>query len=115
MHRDLDDGDDDLASAGALRAAWRAEEAEWSRAALERWQHEQTLVDVLRECMHRGDTVAVRFAAHTFTGVVTVGRRRHRSRRRAGRCVDVRVDARCPPSSASCVGAAAAVPGATRR
>ena len=92
MHPD----DDDLWSAGALRAAWRDEEAEWSRAALERWQHEQTLVDVLRECMYRGDTVAVRFAAHTFTGVLTsVGDDVARIAAPDG-AVDVRVTARLP-------------------
>jgi hypothetical protein len=61
----------DLATAGELRAEWRAEEAEWSRAALERWEHDRTLVDVLRDCMHRGDVVALTFATVTFTGVVT--------------------------------------------
>jgi hypothetical protein len=91
-----DERDDDGSSAGALRAAWRAEDAEWSRAALERWQHEQTLVDVVRECMYRGDTVAVRFAAHTFTGVVTsVGDDVVRIAAPDG-AVDVRVTPRMP-------------------
>jgi hypothetical protein len=63
--------DADLAAAGAWRAEWRADEAHWSRAALERWEHDRTLVDVLRDCMHRGDVVALTFATVTFTGVVT--------------------------------------------
>jgi len=62
--------DVDLPAAGALRAAWRAEEAEWSRAALERWEHDRTLADVLRDCMHRGDTVAVDVDAQVFAGAV---------------------------------------------
>ena len=60
----------DLATAAALRAEWRAEEAEWSRAARERWEHGRSLVDVLRDCMHRGDTVAVEVGPLTFTGTV---------------------------------------------
>jgi Mrp family chromosome partitioning ATPase len=62
--------DADLARAGALRAAWRADEEDWSRAALERWEHGRTLVDALRESMHRGDTVAIVFASVTFTGTI---------------------------------------------
>jgi hypothetical protein len=67
------DGIDDegLAAAAGLRAQWRAEEEQWTRAALERWEHDRTLLDVLRACMHRGDTVALAFADRTFTGVVT--------------------------------------------
>jgi hypothetical protein len=63
--------DADLAMAAALRAEWRAEEHEWTRAALERWEHDQTLADVLRACMHRGDTVAMEFRGHSFVGRVT--------------------------------------------
>jgi hypothetical protein len=64
------EGELDLATAAALRAEWRAEEAEWSRAARERWEHGRSLVDVLRDCMHRGDTVALEVALLTFTGTV---------------------------------------------
>jgi hypothetical protein len=63
--------DADLAVAAALRAEWRADEDEWTRAALERWEHDRTLVDVMRACMHRGDTVALEFAGRTFVGLVT--------------------------------------------
>src|SRR5436190_21689722 len=67
------DGIDDqaLAAAAALRAEWRDDEYEWTRAALQHWEHDQTLLDVLRMCMHRGDTVALEFSDHTFTGVLT--------------------------------------------
>jgi hypothetical protein len=65
----------ELAAAHSVRAAWRADEEAWARAALARWEHQRTLVDVLRDCMHRGDTVAFGFASCTFTGVLTaVGR-----------------------------------------
>jgi hypothetical protein len=69
-------GDDaELRAAGAaVRAEWRADEEEWTRAALEAWEHERTLVDIARECMHRGDTIAIAVSGHAFTGaVVAVG------------------------------------------
>jgi hypothetical protein len=69
MFEGIDDAD--LALAAAVRAEWRADELEWTRAALEQWEHERTLADVLRACMHRGDTVAFEFPARTFVGVVT--------------------------------------------
>jgi hypothetical protein len=62
---------DDIATAAALRAEWQAEEAEWSRAASDRWEHERSLVDVLRDCMHRGDTVALDVGEQRFTGLLT--------------------------------------------
>ena len=71
-------GPDPLAHAGigdaaaSARAVWRADEEEWTRAAVERWHHGRTLLDVVRECMHRGDTVAVRVGAVTMTGTVRV-------------------------------------------
>ena len=62
--------DDDLrARAAELRRQWRADEEEWSRAALEHFRHGRTLVDVLRAVMHRGDVVEL--AAVTVRGVVT--------------------------------------------
>jgi len=86
----------ELAAAHTVRAAWRADEEVWARAALVRWEHERTLVDVLRDCMHRGDTVAVGFASCTFTGVLTaVGRDVARIATPAGG-VDLRVDATMP-------------------
>ncbi len=86
----------ELAAAHTVRAAWRADEETWARAALARWEHERALVDVLRDCMHRGDTVAFGFASCTFTGLLTaVGRDVARITTPAGG-VDVRVDATMP-------------------
>ena len=62
--------DDDLAVAAAVRAEWRADELAWTRAALEQWEHDRTLADVLRACMHRGDKVALEYPGRTFVGVV---------------------------------------------
>ena len=69
MHHEFDDVD--LATAAALRAEWRAEEAAWTRAALEQWEHDRTFVDVLQSSLHRGDRVALEFPGRTFTGVLT--------------------------------------------
>jgi hypothetical protein len=86
----------ELAAAGLLRAEWRADEEAWSRAALERWEHDRTLVDVVRDCMHRGDTLAFVFATCTFTGAVTaVGADIARIATPAGG-VDVRIDPAMP-------------------
>jgi hypothetical protein len=54
----------------AARAAWRADEEEWTRAAFEAWDHERALVDVARDCMHRGDTVALLMSQRVFSGLV---------------------------------------------
>jgi hypothetical protein len=60
--------------ANAIRAEWRAEEDAWTRAAFERWEHERTLADVLRDAMHRGDAVTVSFGEVGWTGeLVAVG------------------------------------------
>ena len=64
--------------------------------ALERWEHERTLLDVLRDCMHRGDTVALAFASVTITGVVTAVGRDVTLIASPDGCVDVPVDARMP-------------------
>jgi hypothetical protein len=63
--------DADLAVAAALRAEWRADEHAWTRAALEQWEHDRTLVDVLRTCLHRGDTVALELPGRAFVGIVS--------------------------------------------
>jgi hypothetical protein len=64
-------GDPDLGlSAGALREQWRLEEEEYARAAEQQWAHDRTLLDVARELMHRGDTVAIEMADTMFTGIV---------------------------------------------
>ena len=65
--------DDDLrARAAELRREWRADEEEWSRAALEHFRHGRTLVDVLRAVMHRGDVVLLGDGAGTCLGVPAV-------------------------------------------
>ena len=58
--------------AADARAAWRADEEEWTAAALAQWHHGRTLVDVAREHLHRGDTITVSWAGATtrLTGVV---------------------------------------------
>lgn len=57
--------------AGEWREAWRCEEETWARAALERWWHERTLVERVRDLAHGGDTIAVTVASTvTFVGVV---------------------------------------------
>jgi hypothetical protein len=64
---------DDAATARAAREAraeWRAEQEQWSRAAFEQWEHGRTLVDVVRDCMHRGDRVTVAYATQTWAGRV---------------------------------------------
>jgi hypothetical protein len=69
-------GDDpDLAATGAaMRAEWRAEQEAATRDAAEAWQHSRTLADVLVECMHRGDRVALVVGGHRVVGeVVDVG------------------------------------------
>jgi hypothetical protein len=58
------------AAAAEVRAEWRTDEEEWTRAAVERWQHQRTLLDVICECMLRGDTIALRLGHITFTGLV---------------------------------------------
>jgi len=86
----------ELAAARSVRAAWRADEEIWARAALSRWEHGRSLVDVLRDSMHRGDTVAIGFPSCTFTGPLTaVGRDVARITTPAGG-VDVRIDPAMP-------------------
>jgi hypothetical protein len=59
-------GDD----AASVRAEWRAEEEEWSRAALEHWEHGRGLDDVLRDCLRRGDVATFSFPLLTWAGAV---------------------------------------------
>jgi len=77
VSRGFDDlpSDPELAdAASSARAEWRREEEEYLRAAEEHWAHQRTLRDVVRELMHRGDTIAVSLGPTALTGrVVTVG------------------------------------------
>jgi hypothetical protein len=71
---DLLESDTVVDEGAAVRAEWRAEEEQWSRAALERWEHGRRLADVLRDCMHRDDVVTCELPTVTWTGaVVAVG------------------------------------------
>ena len=73
--RDLLESDTVSDEAAMARAEWRADEEQWSRAALERWEHGRGLADIVRDCMHRGDTVTFGFVSHVWSGVVVaVGR-----------------------------------------
>ena len=84
----------DAAGGGASRVARRRGRVD--RAAVERWQHRRTLLDVIRECMHRGDTIALRLGDITFTGLVqAIGDDLVALAARDGR-VDVRVDGHTP-------------------
>jgi hypothetical protein len=56
--------------AAVVRAEWRAEAEEWSRAALEHWEHGRELVDVFRECMQRGAPLTITFPSVTWSGVL---------------------------------------------
>jgi hypothetical protein len=62
--------DEWVEGAASVRAEWRADEEEWSRAALEHWEHGRTLADVARDCMHRADPVTVTFASVAWSGVI---------------------------------------------
>ncbi len=65
--------DDDLrARAAELRREWRADEEEWSLAALEHFRHGRTLVDVLHAVMHRGDEVLLGDGAGACRGLPAV-------------------------------------------
>jgi hypothetical protein len=58
----------DLAASG--RAAWREDEEEWTRAARQRWEHEQTLGNLVGAVGRRGFVVTLRLARVSFTGTV---------------------------------------------
>jgi hypothetical protein len=63
------------ARAAEVRAEWRTEEEEWTRAEAERWVHRRSLADLAREYLHRGDTVEVTAGACAFRGTLSrVGR-----------------------------------------
>jgi hypothetical protein len=86
--------DDDAA---AVRAEWRVEEEQWSRAALERWEHGRTLADVLRDARDRGDSVTLVFASVAWSGrVAAVGDGVARVDAGSGAPVDVRLGPDAP-------------------
>ena len=76
---------------GAAREERRAEEEEYTRAALRQWARHRDLLDVVRELQHRGDTISVQVGHTRFVGTVdAVGRDYARLRTDGGR-VDIRL------------------------
>lgn len=76
---------------GAAREERRAEEEEYTKAALRQWARHRGIVDVVRELQHRGDTISVQVGSITFVGVIdAVGRDYVRLRTDGGR-VDMRL------------------------
>jgi hypothetical protein len=53
-----------------LRAELRADEEDWTRAAVQHWAHARTLADLAREFAARGDEVVVDTGARSFRGVI---------------------------------------------
>ena len=96
MSRGFDElpSDPELAhAASSARAEWRREEEEYLRAAEEHWAHQRSLRDVVRELMHRGDTIAITLGLTVLAGrVVAVGDDWFELDGPAGR-TDVRLDA----------------------
>ena len=56
--------------AAGLRAEVRAEEEDWTRAAVQHWAHARTLADLAREFAARGDGVVVETTGRSFRGVI---------------------------------------------
>ncbi len=83
-------------AAAAVRAEWRAEEERWSLAALEQWEHGRTLADVVRDCMHRGDSVTLTYADVVWTGSLRAVGTDVARLDRGGIRVDVRLAADAP-------------------
>jgi len=55
---------------GAMRAEWRAEQADAAADAAAQWRHGRTLADWLGERMHAGDRVAATIGGQRFSGLV---------------------------------------------
>jgi hypothetical protein len=53
-----------------MRAELRADEEDWTRAAVQHWAHARTLADLAREIAARGDAVVVETTGRTFRGVI---------------------------------------------
>jgi hypothetical protein len=61
-------------AAATVRAEWRADEEEWTAAAVAQWSHGRTLLERVRHHMHRGDTLDVELGTTRVIGrVVAVG------------------------------------------
>ena len=78
------------ATAAAMREQWRADEEDLGRDAAEAWAHGRSLIDELVGRMHRGDTLALDVAGHTFTGPLVYVGSDYATVATAGGPVDVR-------------------------
>ena len=56
--------------AARLRADVRADEEDWTRAAVQHWAHARSLADLAREFAARGDVVVVETTGRSFRGVI---------------------------------------------
>ncbi len=87
-----DDAFDDLEPIfGAAREERRAEEEEYSRAALRQWARHRDILDVVRELQHRGDTVSMQAGDIVFIGTIDAVGRDYVQLRTDGGRVDVRL------------------------
>lgn len=95
-----DDAFDDLEPIfGAAREERRAEEEEYTRAAVRQWARHRGLLDVLRELQHRGDTVSVQTGNIVFVGLIdAMGYDYVRLGTDAGR-VDIRIGSPAPDTA----------------
>ncbi len=76
---------------GAAREERRAEEEEYTRAALRQWARHRDLLDVVRELQHRGDTISVQVGHSLLVGTIDAVGRDYVQLRTDGGCVDVRL------------------------
>jgi hypothetical protein len=92
-----DDAFDDLEPIfGAAREERRAEEEEYTRAAVRQWARHRNLVDVVREHQHRGDAISVQSGDIVFVGVVDAIGRDYVKLRTEGGSVDIRLASSSP-------------------
>ncbi|HMG27575.1 MAG TPA: hypothetical protein VKH36_12260 [Acidimicrobiia bacterium] len=92
-----DDAFDDLEPIfGAAREERRAEEEEYTRAALRQWARHRDLLDVIRELQHRGDTISVQVGSMVFVGMVDAAGRDYVQLRTDGGRVDIRLASLVP-------------------
>lgn len=92
----FDDPFDELAadaelesSFGAAREERRAEEEEYTKAAARQWARRRSILDVVRELQHRGDTVSLEVGELVFVGVIDAVGRDYLQLSTAGGRIDV--------------------------
>lgn len=87
-----DDAFDDLEPIfGAAREERRAEEEEYTRAAVRQWARHRDLLDVVRELQHRGDTVSLQTGDIVFVGLIDAIGHDYVQLRTDGGRVDIRL------------------------